>query len=208
MLQVTEIFYSIQGESTRAGLPCAFVRLAGCNLDCRYCDTPQAHVAGTPMNIEDIADEMLGHDTVLVEITGGEPLLQPETPHLAETLAYANRTVLIETNGSVALPERRRFHAILDWKTPASGHPDSFRQDNLARLRAGDELKFVICDRADFDWAVERLPAVPAPVPVLFSPVPPLPPSELAEWILAARVNVRLQLQLHKILWPAPDRPR
>lgn len=208
MLHVSEIFTSIQGESTRAGLPCVFVRLAGCNLHCRYCDTPQAHAEGTPMNIEDIAAEMLGRDIPLVEITGGEPLLQPETPQLAETLAYANRTVLIETNGSTALPERRRFHAILDWKTPGSGHPDSFMRDNLARLRTGDELKFVICDRADFDWAVERLPEVPAPVPVLFSAAPPLPPPELAEWILAARVNVRLQLQLHKILWPTPDRPR
>lgn len=208
MLHVTEIFYSIQGESTRAGLPCVFVRLAGCNLNCRYCDTPQAHAQGSPMSTEDIAAEMLDHDTPLVEITGGEPLLQPETSDLAETLVYANRTVLVETNGSVALPERRRFHAILDWKTPGSGHPDSFRRDNLARLRNGDELKFVICDRADFDWAVERLPDVPAPVPVLFSPVPSLAPPTLAEWILAARINVRLQLQLHKILWPTPDRPR
>ncbi|MFW5803580.1 MAG: 7-carboxy-7-deazaguanine synthase QueE [Verrucomicrobiota bacterium] len=208
MLHVTEIFYSIQGESTRAGLPCVFVRLAGCNLDCRYCDTPQAHAQGAPMSAEDIAAETLNHDTPLVEITGGEPLLQPETPRLADALVYANRTVLIETNGTIALPERRSFHAILDWKTPGSGHPDSFRRDNLVRLRAGDELKFVICDRTDFDWAVERLREIPGAIPVLFSPAATLPPPQLADWILAARINVRLQLQLHKILWPTPDRPR
>lgn len=203
MLDVIEIFHSIQGESTRAGLPCAFVRLAGCNLHCRYCDTQYAREEGTRRAVEDVVAQVHALGVPLTEITGGEPLLQAQTPELAELLADLGHTVLVETNGTVPLPKERRFHTIIDWKTPGSGHQDSFHRRNLPRLREGDEIKFVVCDRADFDWAVERLGAIPPRIPVLFSPASTLPsPRLLARWILDARIHVRLQIQIHKVLWP------
>lgn len=205
MLSVTEIFDSLQGESTWAGAPCTFVRLAGCNLNCHYCDTPQAHCHGIEMDTGEILRQVRELAHPLVELTGGEPLLQQETPALAEALHTDRRTVLIETNGSLPLPRQRAFHAIMDIKTPGSGESDHFCIDNLARLRPGDEIKFVITDRNDFDWACNALRSLPplprCDLPVLFSPVADtLPPTILADWILKARLDVRLQLQLHRIL--------
>ena len=205
MLTVTEIFDSIQGESTWAGIPCTFVRLAGCNLHCRYCDTPQAHQPGVAMDTEEVLRRVREFAHPLVELTGGEPLLQQKTIPLAGALHADGYTVLVETNGSLPLPSRRDFHAIMDIKTPGSGESDRFCVDNLARLRAGDEVKFVITDRADFDWAVNALRTLPPlsrrDLPVLFSPVADtLPPSTLADWILEAQLNVRLQIQLHRLL--------
>jgi 7-carboxy-7-deazaguanine synthase len=205
MLEVVEIFRSIQGESTWAGTPCTFVRLAGCNLDCAYCDTRYARAGGETRDLDDIADEALRNPDPLVEITGGEPLLQPDAVPLASRLADAGRIVLVETNGTVLLPVERDFRAIMDWKTPGSGHPDSFERENLARLRSGDEVKFVLCDHRDYEWAVSRLSELPGHegVPILFGAAKGrLSPALLADWMLEDRLPVRLNVQLHTFLWP------
>lgn len=218
-MQITEIFKSIQGEGTRAGLPCVFVRLTGCNLRCTWCDTTYAFHGGTKRSVEEVlgivnglAGEGAGR-VPLVEITGGEPLLQPETPALAEKLLAAGFTVMIETSGERfigALP--RAVIKIVDVKCPDSGEPDTFDMANLEALSGNDEIKFVISSRRDYDFAREftaqhRL--AERVRQVLFSPVFPDPAGqwtgltarELTEWILADGLPVRLGLQLHKFIW-------
>jgi 7-carboxy-7-deazaguanine synthase len=206
ILHVTEIFRSIQGESTFAGLPCVFVRLSGCNLRCRYCDTDYAWPPGTPMQIAEILARVDELGPGLTEVTGGEPLMQAETPALLDALAATGRTVLLETNGTLRLPETRNYHVIMDIKCPSSGASEEFCRNNPGLLQAGDEVKFVIADRKDFDWAlneIQRYALASREIALLAAPVHgELAPTELASWILASNLPLRLQLQLHKIIWP------
>jgi 7-carboxy-7-deazaguanine synthase len=209
-LQVNEIFYSIQGESTYAGRPCVFVRLTGCNLRCTYCDTRYAYEEGKELEIEDIADRVSSYACGLVEITGGEPLLQKDTPMLVDRLLERGHQVLLETNGSrdIRIVDRRCVK-IVDIKCPSSGQADRNDLNNLGRLAGRDELKFVIGSRDDYEFAKGVLDSAKDRLPeagrVHFSPVFGLiPPRMLAEWILKDHLNARLSLQLHKIIW-GPD---
>ena len=209
-LSVSELFVSLQGESTWSGLPCAFVRLAGCNLDCRYCDTRYARSGGREVDLDEILRWVASTGLDLVEVTGGEPLLQRETPLLCERLVSTGHTVLVETNGSLDISVLREpVVRILDVKCPGSGMHGFNRWENLELLRPGDEVKFVISDRRDFDWAVgvvDRWSLV-GRVSVLFSAAEPLLPArKLAEWILESGRPLRLQIQLHKVLWPERER--
>jgi 7-carboxy-7-deazaguanine synthase len=216
---ITEIFKSIQGEGTRAGLPCVFVRLTGCNLRCTWCDTAYAFHGGAKRSVEDVLDQVrsLAGDGAsrvpLVEISGGEPLLQPETPELAEKLLTAGYTVMIETSGerSVSVLPREVIK-IVDVKCPDSGEPDTFDSANLQAVDEKDEIKFVIATRRDYEFARDftlQHGLAPRVHQVLFSPVFPDPAGkwaglsarELAEWILADGLPVRLGLQLHKFIW-------
>lgn len=203
-LAVAEIFFSIQGESTFAGRPCAFVRLAGCNLDCRYCDTPAARTGGRAMSVDEVVAAVAAFGCPLVEITGGEPLLQAGVPELCRRLLADGRRVLLETNGSLPLDVvDGRVVRIMDVKTPGSGMAQRMRAENLDQLRPPDQLKFVLIDRADYEWAREYLTthSLPAGVEVLFAPATPgLSAADLARWILEDRLPVRLQIQLHKHL--------
>jgi len=208
-LKVNEIFHSIQGESTRAGLPCTFVRLAGCNLRCSWCDTSYSWEPGQAMSSEDVLRAVAQHGCRLVEITGGEPLAQRETPLLAATLLEHGYEVLVETNGTFpvdALDER--VTAIVDIKCPSSGMHTSTDRTNLERLRVKDELKFVIADRQDFDYAAGIVRGIlPQERPIHFSPVLSLlAPAELVAWILAEKLPVRLGLQIHKLIWDPETR--
>lgn len=211
-LIVSEIFKSIQGESTHAGWPCVLVRLAGCNLDCSWCDTAYARNAdsGEPMTLDDVMDTVDAIDCPRVELTGGEPLLQAGAPALLAALCDAGYETLLETNGTVDLGGvDGRVRKIMDIKCPASGQTDATCWKNLSLLGRGDELKFVLADRHDYDYAVDLLQARPISplVAVTFSPVADaLAPAELAGWILADDLDVRLGLQLHKIIWPEKDR--
>ena len=205
-LVVNELFRSIQGESTFAGRICSFVRLAGCNLDCSWCDTSYAaRPEGTLMSIEAIVAAVKEFAAPVVEITGGEPLLQPGTAPLARALGTCFKTVLVQTNGSRdvgVLPSE--CIRIVDVKCPSSGMEHSFLESNLALLTPLDEVKFVIGSRGDFDFAVAFIErhALQDRVLPLFSPVAgTVPPADLAQWILDSNAPVRLQVQLHKILW-------
>ncbi|HBB41547.1 MAG: 7-carboxy-7-deazaguanine synthase QueE [Nitrospirae bacterium CG18_big_fil_WC_8_21_14_2_50_70_55] len=208
-MRVTEIFTSIQGESTFAGLPCTFVRLTGCPLRCAYCDTAYAFAGGTEMAVDQVVAQVAAAGVALVEVTGGEPLAQRETPALLARLLAAGHSVLLETSNCLpinAVPEG--VHVILDLKSPGSGEVAANRWENLELLDARGEIKFVLTGRADFDWAVATLEAhhLAGRWPLLFAPVfGALDPAELAAWILAARLPVRLQLQLHKLVW-GPER--
>ena len=211
MLTVNEIFYSIQGESDYAGRPCVFVRLTACDLRCVWCDTPYAFHEGRKRTVDDVVAEVEDYGCRLVEVTGGEPLLQPDVHPLMDRLLATGATVLLETGGHVSL---ERVPAgvvkIMDVKCPGSGESHRNDWDNLARLTGRDQVKFVIADRADYEYArdVVRRHALDArPAAVLFSPVHGvLPPERLAEWVLADRLPVRLQVQLHKYLWGAETR--
>ncbi|HKQ62134.1 MAG TPA: radical SAM protein [Candidatus Polarisedimenticolaceae bacterium] len=206
MLRVTEIFHSIQGESTHAGRPCVFIRLTGCNLRCVWCDTAYAFHGGSAMSVDDVLERVAGHGCRLVELTGGEPLLQPEAIGLMAALVERGYEVLIETGGSLPIePVPAGVKRIVDVKCPGSGEVARNRWENLDALRPGDELKFVLADRADYDWAVGEIGrrGLAGRYPVLFSPVHGcLAPEELAGWVLRDRLAVRVQLQLHKLLWP------
>jgi len=206
VLRVTEIFHSIQGESTHAGLPCVFVRLTGCNLRCSWCDTAYAFHGGRAMTRDEVIDRVRGYGCPMVEITGGEPLLQPEVLPLMEELVGLGFRVLLETGGSLPIDEvPQGVLRIIDVKCPGSGEADRNLWSNLDRLREGDELKFVIAGRADYDWAVERIErlGLAGRCPMLFSPVHGLmEPAELARWVLEDGQPVRVQLQLHKLIWP------
>lgn len=209
-LTINEVFLSIQGESTWAGRPCLFLRTTGCPLRCVWCDTEYAFHEGSRRTLDDLVEEACSHDVDLVEITGGEPLAQPAVPALARALLERGKTVLIETSGAYdisVLPEG--VHRIMDLKCPGSGECDRNDWGNIDRLRAGDEVKFVIAGRADYDWSREVVQRhdLTSRVPVSFSPVwGSVEPGELAAWMLADRLPVRLQLQLHKILWPGVER--
>lgn len=204
-LRVCELFKSLQGESTYVGSPCSFVRLAGCNLTCVYCDTAYAREDGKVMRIDAIVKMVAAHRSTLVEITGGEPLLQQGVPQLCAALMALGKRVLVETNGSQdigVLPVG--VVTIVDVKTPASGMGGSFLERNVAQLGEHDELKFVLGSRADFDWAiawVDRF-GLWEKVVVLFSPVAGvIATADLAQWIIDANVPVRLNVQLHKFIW-------
>jgi 7-carboxy-7-deazaguanine synthase len=204
-LRITEIFRSIQGESTRAGLPCSFVRLTGCSLRCVWCDSAYAFHGGRSMGLEEIIGRVEAHATNLVELTGGEPLEQEGVYPLATRLLDAGKTVLVETGGHVPIDRLDpRAIAIVDVKAPGSGMERHNLPENLDMLRPRDELKFVLADRADFDWAISRVAArrLDAGHTVTFSPVwGTLDAAALAEWILESGRPVRLGLPIHKILW-------
>ena len=206
MLRVNEIFHSIQGESTWAGAPCVFVRLTGCNLRCSWCDSAFAFYEGTDRTVEEVVREVDRFGCGLVEVTGGEPLLQADVHELLGRLVDRGFRVLLETSGSLPIEGVPDGVArIVDVKCPASGEVDRNRWENLDRLRAGDELKFVIADRADYLWAREQVAqrALTRRCPVLFSAVHELlDPASLAAWILEDRLDVRIQIQVHKVLWP------
>jgi 7-carboxy-7-deazaguanine synthase len=209
-LVVHEIYRSLQGESTFQGLPCVFVRLTACHLRCRYCDTAHAFHRGEALALDEVVERALDLGDPLVEITGGEPLLQPEVFPLITRLADAGRTVVVETSGSLDIrPVDPRARIILDVKTPGSGESEANDWANLDALKPIDEVKFVICDRADFDWSVRIVEEhrLSERCPVLFSPASGrVEPRDLAGWILGSGQPIRMQIQLHKILWGAKAR--
>jgi 7-carboxy-7-deazaguanine synthase len=209
-MKVCEIFASIQGESTYAGLPCIFVRMTRCNLRCTYCDTTYAYDEGSEMTMEEIIDAVRGYGLNLIEITGGEPLLQKDAGALISRLLDLDFEVLVETNGSLDIGEvDRRAIIIMDMKTPGSGMSDSMRMENLALLKKSDELKFVITNKADYDWArtMVRQFSLSEKSTVLFSPVyGKLSPSGLSKWIIADKLPVRMNLQLHKYMYNPDQR--
>ena len=206
MLTVNEIFYSVQGESTFAGRPCVFVRLTACDLRCSWCDTPYAFHEGRKRSLDEVLDEVDGFGCPLVEVTGGEPLLQEEVYPLMQGLLERGRTVLLETGGHRST-ERvpAAVVTVLDVKCPGSG--ESHRNDwaNLDRLRHHDEVKFVIADRSDYEYAREviaRHALAGRTTAIHFSPVHGgLSPKTLSEWVLVDHLPVRVQLQLHKFIW-------
>jgi len=204
-LRITEIFRSIQGESTRTGYPCAFVRLTGCSLRCVWCDTEYAFHGGTEMTVAEVAGRALDLGTRLVEVTGGEPLEQEGVYPLMDRLLSAGRTVLLETGGHVPLDRvDPRVIKIVDVKAPGSGMAAANLPGNLAGLQPHDELKFVIADRRDFDWSLAMVEErdLDAARVVTFSPAwQSLRPEALAEWVRDSGRNIRLGLQLHKVLW-------
>lgn len=207
-LVIHEIYASIQGESTFAGLPCTFVRTTGCNLRCAWCDTPQAFHGGTRMNRGDVLGRALSFGTTLVELTGGEPLLQPGTLPLMTELCDAGRTVLIETSGEADVANvDPRVHKIMDLKCPGSGECHRNRWTNLAHIGPGDEIKFVLAGRTDYEWmrAIVRDQSLERRTPnLLVSTVfGRLAPRELVAWVLEDRLPVRVQLQMHKYVWSA-----
>ena len=204
-MKITEVFYSIQGESTRAGHPCIFVRLTGCNLRCTWCDTGYAFYGGEEMTVEEVLNHVRNYPCRLVEITGGEPLLQEEVHSLIHRLLDKGYQVLIETGGSLDIHKvDARAHIIMDIKCPGSHMADRMQWANMRALTAKDEVKFVIKDRKDYDWAVEviRYYGIISKCPILFSPVfGELEPRQLAQWLLEDGLNIQLQLQLHKYIW-------
>lgn len=185
------------------GLPCIFIRLTGCNLRCGYCDTEDAFFGGEKQTVAEVLDQVANMNTQLVEVTGGEPLLQKECRDLLQALCDRGYTVLLETSGSVLitdLPEK--VAVIMDIKCPSSGESGSFMMSNLKHLKHGDEVKFVMADRMDYDWSLKAIQEYNIQVSVLFSPVHGvLDPKILAEWILDDQLEVRLQVQLHKYIW-------
>ena len=208
MLKVNEIFKSIQGESSHSRFPCTFIRLTGCNLRCSYCDTRYAYDEGMELAIEDIMEQVSGHACPLVEITGGEPLLQEDTLSLISNLIDKGFRVLLETNGTLDISRvDPRCLRIVDVKLPASGEAEKNYLRNINMLHHGDELKFVIGDKEDYSYAKKIMQSIPEAIKdkiiVNFSPIfGIMEPSRLAGWILADRLPVRLNLQLHKVLWP------
>jgi 7-carboxy-7-deazaguanine synthase len=208
-LLIHEIYRSIQGESTYAGLPCVFVRLAVCNSRCVWCDTPHAFNQGYVLSLEEVIQQVLDQGCPLVEVTGGEPLLQAEVFPLMRRLADVKLTVLLETSGALPISEvDRRVHVIMDLKCPDSGECAGNLWENLNHLKATDEIKFVVASKGDFDWAsgTIRQHGLDERFGVLFSPVFGLvTPRHLADWLLASGLQrVRMQIQLHKIIWD-PD---
>ena len=204
-LLIHEIYRSIQGESTFAGLPCAFVRTTGCGQRCSYCDTPHAFTEGAEISAEEVLQRVLAFDTPLVELTGGEPLLQAEVFPLMTGLADAGKTVLLETGGAEDVARvDGRVHIIMDLKCPDSGECERNRLENLDHLKPTDEIKFVIASRPDFDWTIATIQRhhLDRRFIVLLSAVfGRVILADLAEWLLATGLNVRMQLQMHKVIW-------
>lgn len=208
-LVIHEIYASIQGESTFAGLPCTFVRTTGCNLRCSWCDTPQAFYQGTRMKREEVLARALATGTDLVELTGGEPLLQPGTLPLLNELCDAGRTVLLETSGEADVSGvDPRVHKIMDLKAPGSGESLRNRWSNLEHITAGDEIKFVLAGRDDYEWmrAAIREKSLASRTPKLLASTVfgRLSPKDLVGWVLEDALPVRVQIQMHKVIW-APD---
>jgi len=211
MLTVNEIFHSIQGESSWAGIPCVFVRLTACDLRCSWCDTPYAFTEGRKRSVDDVLAEVESYGCPLVEVTGGEPLLQADVYPLMEALITRGHTVLLETGGHLGLDRvPAGVVIVMDVKCPASGEAHRVEWSNLQRLGTRDEVKFVIRDRADYEYAkavVSERGLVGRLGGILFSPVHGvLDPRELSAWILEDRIPVRLQLQVHKYIWGAGAR--
>jgi len=204
-MELSEIFYSIQGESTFAGLPCIFIRLAGCNLRCVYCDTKYAYTKEFELSADEILEEIKKYSPIsLVEVTGGEPLLQEDTYLLLDKLIKGKYQILLETNGSILLNRvPKEIIKIVDIKTPGSKMSDKMNWENINYLNLKDEIKFVITDKKDFDWAIEKVKNYNLlQYNVLFSPAyDMIEPEILAEWIKEEKIPVRMQLQLHKIIY-------
>lgn len=204
-LKIYEIFHSLQGETSRIGLPTVFVRLTGCPMRCTYCDTEYAFSGGGNLEIVDILQKVAGFGTKYVTVTGGEPLAQKECYVLLKALCDEGYNVSLETGGAMDIaPVDPRVSIILDIKTPASNEEKNMLWNNLQHISAKDEIKFVICNRADYDWAKGKLTELKLTekCPVLFSPsYHDLKAEELASWVLADQLPVRMQIQLHKILW-------
>ena len=208
-MRITEIFHSIQGESSHAGRTCAFVRLAGCNLRCRWCDSEYTFAGGDQMTVDDVVQKVKSYGCNLVEVTGGEPLAQKEALELMQRLCDDGLEVLLETSGSIDIaPVDKRVTIILDIKCPGSGEAAGNRWENLEHLKSQDEIKFVIADRADYDWARKVIEERNLDRwTVLMSPVwGEIQLKSLAEWMLADRLTARLQTQLHKHIWGAEAR--
>jgi 7-carboxy-7-deazaguanine synthase len=211
VLTVNEIFHSIQGESTHAGRPCVFVRLTACDLRCSWCDTPYAFHEGSKMTVEDVLSRVREYGCDVVEVTGGEPLLQKDVYPLMQRLLDEGRTVMLETGGHLSVEDvPQGVVRVIDVKCPGSGESGKTHWANLERLRPTDEVKFVIADRADYEFAravVNRYSLATTAAAVLLSPVHGVMPARpLAEWILADRLPVRLQLQAHKYIWDPQTR--
>ena len=209
-MRITEIFHSIQGESTYAGRPCAFVRLTGCPLRCTWCDSEYTFDGGKEMGLEDILAKVRSYDSRLVEVTGGEPLHQPEAFTLIERLCADGYEVLVETSGAIDItPVDARARIIMDVKCPGSGMTDRMDWNNLDRIAGKDEVKFVLKDRADYEFARRIIDQhdLAGRCPVLLSPsFGELDPRQLSEWVLADKLPVRVQLQLHKYIWDPQTR--
>ena len=204
-LKVFEIFYSLQGESSRVGLPTIFIRLSGCPMRCHYCDTAYAFQGGSMMGMDDIMSSIKKYDTRYVTVTGGEPLAQKEVLNLLKTLADNDYEVSLETGGGLSIKEvDSRIKIILDIKTPESGEEKKNHWENLEAINSKDEIKFVLCSREDYDWAKQILDQyqLTEKCEILFSPVyQKLNATDLGNWILKDQLHVRMQIQLHKLLW-------
>ena len=202
-LNITEIFYSLQGEAKEVGIPTVFVRLTGCPLRCNYCDTAYAFKGNNPLSIENIMKKVEKYNTHYVCVTGGEPMAQRNCLILLDTLIEAGYKVSMETSGSIDIsPVNKKVSVVMDLKTPSSTEQSQNRYENITLLESKDQLKFVIASRSDFDWCCSILESYDVLSDVLFSPVyENLKPVDLADWILEKQLNVRLQVQLHKLLW-------
>ncbi len=205
-LRITEIFHSLQGESRSVGIPTVFIRLTGCPLRCQYCDTAYAFDGGEPVEIHAIKSMLESYDCKVVTVTGGEPLAQPDCLLLLEQLCEAGYEVSLETSGAMPIEHvDKRVSVVMDLKTPGSLEADKNRYENISFLKRSDQLKFVICDEKDYLWSKAKLDQYDLPGKVdeiLFSPsFKEIQAAQLAEWILRDKLRVRLQIQLHKLLW-------
>ena len=209
-LKINEIYYSVQGESTHAGRPCIFIRLTYCNLRCSYCDTEYAFYDGKDMEITDIMSEIKRWDCNLVEVTGGEPLFQDECIDLLNELVNSNYEVMLETGGSLSISDvPKKVVKIVDFKCPSSGMVKKNLWSIVDDLQAHDEVKFVIGNREDFDWAKDRITqySLDKICTLLFSPTfGEIDPQQIVEWILAENLPVRMQLQMHKMIWSPEEK--
>ena len=203
--RITEIFYSLQGETRTIGLPTVFVRLTGCPLRCHYCDTAYAFHGGKKMDISDIVAEVQSFNPRYVTVTGGEPLAQKSCYELLSALCDLEVEVSLETSGAIDISDvDPRVVCVMDLKTPASGEESKNKYDNIAKLKSQDQVKFVICDRNDYDWSCQKLAEykLEERCEVLFSPIHgELKPADLADWIVEDNLPVRMQVQMHKYLW-------